>query len=180
MLNKNTLGVKKCEANQKQHASRQVRLKALISAGQEVSYFIKQLLLLEWHSYTIVYSIYFTIGFVTWPPFILLGLSWYQSLVAPACLHVASDWPRTFFTPKVFLFNISLLFVNKYHYFVEAYKQMLLWSLILKNSRLRFLNIYYRVIATSNHLKGVQAMATISLQCNSLSKIYSSAYFSWN
>ena len=29
--NKNTLGVKKCEANQKQHASRQVRLKALIS-----------------------------------------------------------------------------------------------------------------------------------------------------
>ena len=32
MLNKNTLGVKKCEANQKQHASRQVRPKALISA----------------------------------------------------------------------------------------------------------------------------------------------------
>ena len=30
----------------------------------------------------------------------------------------------TFFTPKVFLFSISLLFVNKYHYFVEAYKQM--------------------------------------------------------
>ena len=46
--------------------------------------------------------------------------------VAPACLHVASDWPRTFFTPKVFLFSILLLFVNKYHYFVEAYKQMLL------------------------------------------------------
>ena len=32
MLNKNTLGVKKREANQKQHASRQVRPKALISA----------------------------------------------------------------------------------------------------------------------------------------------------
>ena len=30
--NKNTLGVKKCEANQKQHVSRQVRPKALISA----------------------------------------------------------------------------------------------------------------------------------------------------
>ena len=43
-------------------------------------------------------------------------------LVAPACLHVASDWPCTFFTPKVFLFSISLLFANKYHYFVEAYK----------------------------------------------------------
>ena len=28
-------------------------------------------------------------------------------LVAPACLHVASDWPHTikFFTPKVFLFS---------------------------------------------------------------------------
>ena len=26
---------------------------------------------------------------------------------------VASDWPRTFFTPKVFLFSISLLFVKK-------------------------------------------------------------------
>ena len=47
-------------------------------------------------------------------------------LVAPACLHFTSNWPRTFFTPKVFLFSISLLFVNKYHYFVEAYKQMLL------------------------------------------------------
>ena len=29
-------------------------------------------------------------------------------LVAPACLHVASDWPRTFFTPKVFLFSLYL------------------------------------------------------------------------
>ena len=32
MLNKNTLGVKKCEANQKQQESRQVQPKALISA----------------------------------------------------------------------------------------------------------------------------------------------------
>ena len=32
MLNINTWGVKKCEANQKQQASRQVRPKALISA----------------------------------------------------------------------------------------------------------------------------------------------------
>ena len=32
MLNKNTLDVKKCEANQKQHANRQVHLKTLISA----------------------------------------------------------------------------------------------------------------------------------------------------
>ena len=56
----------------------------------------------------------------SWPQLI------WKLLVAPACFLAASDWPRTFFTPKVFLFSISLLFVNKYHYFVEAYKQMLL------------------------------------------------------
>ena len=28
-----------------------------------------------------------------------------------------------------------------------------------------------------NHLKGVQVTATISLQCNSLSQVYSSVYF---
>ena len=27
-------------------------------------------------------------------------------LVAPACLNVSSDWPRTFITPKVFLVSI--------------------------------------------------------------------------
>ena len=32
MLNKNTLGVKKCEANQKQRVSRQMGPKALLSA----------------------------------------------------------------------------------------------------------------------------------------------------
>ena len=44
-----------------------------------------------------------------------------EFLVMPACLHAVSDsdWPRTFFYPKVFLFSISL-FVNKYYYFVEA------------------------------------------------------------
>ena len=30
-------------------------------------------------------------------------------LVASACLHAASDWPRTFFTPKVFLFSIIIM-----------------------------------------------------------------------
>ena len=45
-----------------------------------------------------------------------------ELLVAYACLQccLASH----FFTPQVFLFSISLLFV-KYNYFVEAYKQML-------------------------------------------------------
>ena len=31
--------------------------------------------------------------------------------------------------------------------------------------------------AYANHLPGVQVMATISLQCNGLSEIYSSVYF---
>ena len=31
-------------------------------------------------------------------------------LVAPVCLHVASDWPHTFFTPKVFLFSILSIY----------------------------------------------------------------------
>ena len=29
--------------------------------------------------------------------------------------NAASDWPCTFFTPQVFLFSISLLFVDKYY-----------------------------------------------------------------
>ena len=32
---------------------------------------------------------------------------------------VASDWPRTFFTPKVFLFSISLLFVREENTYYE-------------------------------------------------------------
>ena len=48
---------------------------------------------------------------ISWPQLIS------KLLVAPACFLAASDWPRTFFTPKVLLFSISLLFANKYHYF---------------------------------------------------------------
>ena len=45
-------------------------------------------------------------------------------LVTHACLQC---WPHTFLHPECsVLFSISLLFVNKYNYFVEAYKQMLL------------------------------------------------------
>ena len=33
-------------------------------------------------------------------------------LVTSACLHAASDWPHTFFTPKVFLFSIYSNIVN--------------------------------------------------------------------
>ena len=83
------------------------------------------------------------IGFVTWPPYksqvtkpiivvkvpckllyviqvkeflIKCSTSWpyliSEFLVAYITI-VASDWPRTFFTPKVFLFSISLLFVRE-------------------------------------------------------------------
>ena len=34
--------------------------------------------------------------------------------------NVASDCPCTFFTPQLFLLSISLLFVNKYHYFIRG------------------------------------------------------------
>ena len=38
-------------------------------------------------------------------------------------LVAGSSWPRTFFTPQMFLFSISLLFVNKYvaSYFIAKY-----------------------------------------------------------
>ena len=43
----------------------------------------------------------------SWPYLISEFLVAYITIVS-----VASDWPRTFFTPKVFLFSISLLFVR--------------------------------------------------------------------
>ena len=36
-------------------------------------------------------------------------------------LVAGSSWPRTFFTPQVFLFSISLLFVNIIYYFIAKY-----------------------------------------------------------
>ena len=69
MLNKNTLGVKKCEAIQKQQASRQVRPKTLISA--EAKNLLYQITFNSLNDIQqLIYSIFFTIGFVTWPPFL--------------------------------------------------------------------------------------------------------------
>ena len=39
-------------------------------------------------------------------------ICWPQLLVAPACLHVASDWPQTFLHPRCFCLAIA------YHYFL--------------------------------------------------------------
>ena len=45
-------------------------------------------------------------------------------LAAPVC-NAASDWPRTFFTPKVFLFSISLLFWKQYVSYELASREVL-------------------------------------------------------
>ena len=149
MLNKNTLGIKKCGANKKQPYLCATK-RFDISWGQEVTY-QRCFKLLEWHIiHSLVYSIFSQVwsalslghlhnnfgmkkgGQVTKPTILvkicyklyviqvvwnifdwwLLGLSWYQSFWS----HIgrtASYWPWTFFTLRVFLFSISLLFVNK-------------------------------------------------------------------
>ena len=61
---KTTLGVKKCEANQKQHVSRQVRPKALISAEAK-----KLLYQSTFNSLNDILA-YFHYWLVTWPPFL--------------------------------------------------------------------------------------------------------------
>ena len=55
------------------------------------------------------------------------------------------------FTPKVF-FSISLLFVNKYHYFVEAYKQMLLCFEKLKTAIFLTSDSYMNIDSVSKSL----------------------------
>ena len=70
---------------------------------------------------------------------------------------------------------------------MEAYKQMLLSSLKLNFEKLKTTVLVLLESDTSiwivylkayaNHLKGVQVMETISLQCNSLSQIHSRVYF---
>ena len=76
----------------------------------------------------------------------------------------------------MFLFSISLLFVNKYHYFIEAQYKI---ALKLNFEKLKPTILYIvHLKAYANHLSGVQVMATISLQCNSFSQIHSSVYFS--
>ena len=58
--------------------------------------------------YKLLYVIQGVDEITSWPQLIS------KLLVACICLlHAASDWPRTFFTPKVFLFSILPLFVNK-------------------------------------------------------------------
>ena len=107
-------------------------------------------------------------------------------LVAPACLQCRFWLGPHFFTPQVFLFSISLLFVNKYYYFIEAYMQILLWSLVLRNSSPQFfltfttewyMNIHWESQSLCKWFFGVQVKAEINLQCNNLSQTHSSVFF---
>ena len=80
MPNKNTWGVKKCEANQRQTSDKANHEKYAINycmSFKELKSFFDKV--------------------TSWPQLIS------KLLVAPACLHVASDWPHTFYTPGVFV-----------------------------------------------------------------------------
>ena len=87
----------------------------------------------------------------------------------------------------MFLFSDMLLFVNKYHYFIEAYTYVnaTLKFNFKKLKPVIFFNFHYRVIhqytlcilKPSYVLSGVQVLETVSLQCNSLSQIHLSVYF---
>ena len=53
---------------------------------------------------------------------------------------VASDWPRTFFTPKVFLFSISLLFVREENIMKKLLEKLLKITILQHDStQLRFI-----------------------------------------
>ena len=49
---------------------------------------------------------------------------------------VASDWPRTFFTPKVFLFSISLLFVREENIMKKLLEKLLKISILMYSASL--------------------------------------------
>ena len=94
----------------------------------------------------------------------------------------------TLFTPQVFLFSISLLFVNKYHYFIETYVytdatlklgfEKLKPTTFLKLSVQNDTSIWIvQLKIYANHLLGIQVMEEINLQCNNLSQTHSSVFF---
>ena len=63
-------------------------------------------------------------------------------LVTPACLQCCFWLALHLFTPQVFLFSISLLFVNLLPLHISIYiKQMILWILVLKNSSPQFFKL---------------------------------------
>ena len=168
--NKNTWGShKKYKANQKQHCKQACATKnSDISWGQKLT-LPKLFQHLEWHAivfsqlwlvcylatffvpkcyksdqvtkllkdainYCMLFKVLYVHSFgkvTTWAQLI------FRSHL-PVC-NVASDWPITFLCPRCFC-------LAYHYYFVESHKQMLLWSLILKNSSKQFFNFQYRVI----------------------------------
>ena len=63
---------------------------------------------------------------------------------------VASDWPCTYFTPKVFLFSISLLFVRKYYEEVAGEVAKLAFLLQHDSTQLRFILILLLLLLLAN------------------------------
>ena len=66
---------------------------------------------------------------------------------------VASDWPRTFFTPKVFLFSISLLLLEilrKYYEEVVGEVAKLAFLLQHDSTQLRFILMLLLLLLLAN------------------------------
>ena len=65
---------------------------------------------------------------------------------------VASDWPRTFFTPKVFLFSISLLFVREENIMKLLEKLLKILPFLLQHdsTQLRFILMLLLLLLLAN------------------------------
>ena len=63
---------------------------------------------------------------------------------------VASDWPRTFFTPKVFLFSISLLFVRDSKKMLWRSCKKLAFLLQHDSTQLRFILMLLLLLLLAN------------------------------
>ena len=99
-------------------------------------------------------------------------------LISKTLVAHSSYWPHTFFTPRVFLFSISLLFENvsllcgsiiadaTLKLSFEKLKPAILLTSLHNDTSIQI--VYLKTYA--NHLPGVQVMATFSLQCNNLSR----------
>ena len=114
MLNKNTLGVKKCEANQKQHCkqafvTKSFRPRVLSMANFRKSGQVTKPIILVKICYNLLYVIQGLKNIfdevTCWPQ--LISNFWSHM---PVC-NAASDWPRTFLYPRCFCLA--------YHYFLS-------------------------------------------------------------
>ena len=87
MLNKNTWGVKRCEANQKQHCKQAGVTKGLISAEAKKLIFFNSLNNTQYYS---IFSQVRMIGFVTWPPF-FIPINYYKRWPSDKANHTCEN-----------------------------------------------------------------------------------------